>query len=132
VRADLERGAQQHGYLMHRVPLEPSRIVDSIVEVALPRIGVALPTADWGRPPASRYRAKPCSSQQLVVAAGSVAHAEDRESGEQQLDCDSSSAFLTNCPYLEAVSVSTCFQSRKRVWRHLWFSLNEYSTPLMC
>jgi hypothetical protein len=42
VRADLERGAQQHGYLMHRAPLEPSSIVDSIVEVALLRIGVAI------------------------------------------------------------------------------------------
>jgi hypothetical protein len=42
VRADLERGAGRFHYIVQRAPLSPGSVVDSIVEVALLRIGVAV------------------------------------------------------------------------------------------
>ena len=42
VRGNLERGARQFRYAVHRAPPAPGSIVDSIVEVALLRIGVAI------------------------------------------------------------------------------------------
>jgi hypothetical protein len=50
VRADLERGAQRFGYLVHRAAPEPRSLVDSIVEVALLRIGVAIWAAKTATP----------------------------------------------------------------------------------
>lgn len=42
VRADLERGAGRFRYIVQRAPFSPGSVVDSIVEVALLRIGVAV------------------------------------------------------------------------------------------
>jgi hypothetical protein len=56
VRADLDRGAGTFGYAVHRADAAPGSIVDSIVEVALLRIGVAV------------WPAAPASSGQILAA----------------------------------------------------------------
>ena len=97
VRADLERGARRFHYIVQRAPSLPGSVVDSIVEVASLRIGVAVwpeESVTTGRMLAEIERELRTNAHRVAAVLGIASGESTRMTPFQLLDATSPNAML--------------------------------------